>query len=38
MSKIPIHVSDLKASFIIKFMHAYKTTGTTVEFYYGNLI
>jgi len=31
-------VSDLQANFVTKFTNAYKTTGTTVEFYYGALI
>lgn len=31
-------VSDLLASFTNKFSHAYKTSGTTVEFYYGKFI
>lgn len=31
-------VSDLQTSFISKFSNAYKTDGTTVEFYYGNFI
>lgn len=31
-------VSEVQANFISKFTRAYRTTGTTVEFYYGNLI
>lgn len=31
-------VSDLSSSFVAKFTRAYQTTGTTVEFYYGNFI
>ena len=31
-------VADSQAHFVTKFTSAYKTTGTTVEFYYGNLI
>lgn len=30
-------VSDLLATFKTKFTNAYKTPGTTVEFYYGKL-
>jgi len=31
-------VADLLESFKTKFTSAYKTTGTTVEFYYGKFI
>ncbi len=31
-------VADSRTFFIAKFANAYKTTGTTVEFYYGNLL
>ena len=31
-------VSDLLATFITKFTHAYRTPGATVEFYYGKFL